>query len=467
MTLVKQEKTGTARWPLAAMMVGGAIRTGLLAVAYARTGTHVITQGDTASYLEPGRNLIKHGKYLIGGLPEIDRTPGYPLFTMLSGMAFDSVLLTVLIQIAVSMLSLVLVWKITERIFPDRDAGRAAAWLYAAEPISVLYSVRLLPETLFVLLILATVERLLSFYESGRLSSLSVSGLLLAAATYVRPVSYYLVIPLAVALAVTAPRNKGFKWKAPAILLLSVVPWLALWQLRNKVETGYSGFSSIVEQNLYFYQSAEVTAELDHISLGAEQKRLGYPDETSYFAVHPEQKDWSEMQRLQFMRNQSLQILANHRGLYLKTHFVGVAVVAFTPCATELLQLLKLYPQDEAMPRRVLNEGIVSSFEQMLQTHPGVTFALVLFELTLLILYGLAAYGIARGKGQKVPLMLLIGVALYFLLISGGAQAVGRYRLPVMPEVCIFAGAGLACCRQKKRAESETPLLVRDALTRS
>lgn len=443
---------GRSRWPLAAILAGITLRVVLMVAAYLLTGTQIMTQGDTASYLEPGRNLILHGQYVSGGLPEIDRTPGYPLFIMLTGMASDHVLHTVLAQIVVSMLSLLLVWRIAERVFPNRSAGIIAAWLYALEPISILYTVRLMPETLFVVLLLATIDRLLAFYATGRLSTLFVSGLLLATATYVRPVSYYLVFPLAVALVITAPRSRGFRWKAPVVLLLSVLPWLAGWQLRNKIETGYGGFSSIVEQNLYFYQSAEVTAELAHISFAAEQKLLGYPDEASYFAVHPEQRGWTQAQRLYYMRSQSMQILDRHRSLYLKTHLAGVAVVALTPCATELLQLLHLYPQDEQMPHRILNEGIASSLGRVMWTHPGVTIAMVLLEILLLLLYASAIYGAVRGRAERVPLMLLIGAALYFLLISGGAQAVGRYRLPVMPEVCILAAGGLAILNAKTRS---------------
>ena len=444
-------------WPLAAMLTGTTLRVALMIAAYLLTGTQVMTQGDTASYIEPGHNLILHGQYVSGGLPEIDRTPGYPVFTMLTGMAFDNVLLTVVAEIAISMLSLLLVWKIANRIFPNNSAGTTAAWLYALEPISILYTVRLMPETLFILLLLAMIDRLLSFYETGKLSTLAVSGLLLAAATYVRPVSYYLVIPLAMALVVTAPRSRGYRWKAPAVLLLSVLPWLAAWQLRNEVETGYSGFSSIVEQNLYFYQSAEVTAELAHISLTAEQKKLGYPDEPSYLAVHPEQKNWSPTQRLHYMRSQSVQILAQHRLLYLKTHFTGVVVVVLTPCATELLQLLHLYPQDQQMPQRILNEGIINSLAQIMRAQPLVTIVMGSFELILLLYYALAACGIFSGNGEKVPLSLLIGIALYFLLISGGAQAVGRYRLPVVPEVCILAAGGLSIIRSRRKAEPEGP----------
>jgi hypothetical protein len=64
-------------------------------------------------------------------------------------------------------------------------------------------------------------------------------------------------------------------------------------------------------------------------------------------------------------------------------------------------------------------------------------------EAGLLGLYLLAVRGMLCGGARREALWLLLGTMLYFLAVSGGAQAVGRYRLPVMPIVCIFAAAGL------------------------
>jgi hypothetical protein len=61
----------------------------------------------------------------------------------------------------------------------------------------------------------------------------------------------------------------------------------------------------------------------------------------------------------------------------------------------------------------------------------------------LLGLYFFAARGALFGHARRDALWLLLGISLYFIAVSGGAQAVGRYRLPVMPIVCIFAAAGL------------------------
>ena len=435
--------------PVAAL----ALRLILMIAAFFLTGTSVMTQGDTASYLNSGRNLILHGAFSAASLPEIDRTPGYPLFAELTGMLWDNVLLTVAAQILISLASLLLVHRIANRIFPNRSAGVVAAWLYAIEPLSIVYTVRLMPETFFVFLLLLTVDRILSFQSNGKPVELVFAGLSLAAATYVRPVSYYLVLALAVGVACTAQKQLRLWWKVPAVLLAVVIPALAAWQIRNAMETGYNGFSSIVEKNLYFFQSAEVTAGNQHISLESEQQQLGYPEDKYYLAAHPEQSEWTQAQRLHFMRRQSIQILEAHPILYLRTHFAGVALVAFTPCATEPLQLLGAYPADGVMPHRILNEGVAASAKRIIFAHPLVAAVMAMLEAFLLLLYAFAIRGCLATGNNRSATLTLIGIVVYFLLISGGAQAVGRYRLPAMPELCILAAGGITLSRKKETAE--------------
>jgi len=433
----------------APLLTAAFLRLSLMLAAYASTGTRIMTQGDTASYLEPGRSLLLHAVFATAGQPEIDRTPGYPIFAMIAGMAFNNVLLTATGQILLSLLSLLLVRRIADLVYPERNIGLIAAWLCAFEPLSILYTVRLMPETLFVLVLLVAIERLLIFQRTGRLTEIALAGGLLAAATFVRPVALYLGFLLAAGISLTTGSRRR-RWMAPAVLLFCFVPWLAAWQIRNAVETGYRGFSSIVEKNLYFFQSAEVSAELQHISLESEQKRLGYPGESDYLAAHPEQAVWTRSQRLRYMRSQSTQVLTQHPALYLKTHLAGVGVVALSPCATEWLQMLNIYPSPETMPRRILNEGIFASIGRILLSHPGVTLSMVFFEILLLLLYALAARGFMSPRQNRLAAFTLLGIALYFLFISGGAQAVGRYRLPVMPILCVFAAAGVPISRAKE-----------------
>jgi len=416
-----------------------ALRVALLAATLVRTGTGIITSGDTASYLEPGRNLLLHGRFLTGVLPEIDRTPGYALF--LAVVSLPGVAAAALVQVILSAFTVVLVWRLARAVFDDDRIPLTAAWLFAFEPVSIIYSVRLMPETFYLALLLLSLERMVVFLRGRCLRTLAASGLWLAAATFVRPVSYYLPVALALGLFAMMMRLPGLRWKAPAVLLLSVVPWLAVWQVRNLLETGYGGFSSIVVRNLYFYQAAEVAARVEHRFFSDVQSALGYPDEQAYFARHPEQTDWSQARRVAFMGSEAHRILAAHPGTVLKVQLEGSAVVAFTPCAADLLRLLGAYPKDG--PRRVVNEGPLRSAIRIAQVHPWEAALMAALELALLGYYLLAARGALSRSARREVLWLLIGVSLYFLAVSGGAQAVGRFRLPVMPAVWVFAAAGL------------------------
>jgi 4-amino-4-deoxy-L-arabinose transferase-like glycosyltransferase len=425
-------------WPVAA---AAGMRMALLASALVRSETGVIASGDTASYLEPGRNLLLHGRFVTGILPEIDRTPGYPLFlavASLPGAAFAA-----LAQVILSAFTVVLVWRLARAVFGGNRIALTAAWIFAFEPVSVVYSVRLLPETLFLTLLLLSLERLAVFLRDRRLRALSATGLWLAAATFVRPVSYYLPVALALGLIAVLARVPGLRWKAPALLLVSVLPWLAAWQMRNWVETGFARFSSVVARNLYFYQAAEVIARVEHRPFVEVQSQLGYPDEEDYVARHPEQAEWSQAQRIASMRSEAARVLRAHPGVFLRIVFEGSAVVVFTPCASELLRLLAAYPEDGAMPARVVDEGPARAALRLAKAHPWPAAAMAALEAVLLCLYILAARGALYGRAHREMLWLLLGVSLYFITVSGGAQAVGRYRLPVMPIVCIFAAAGL------------------------
>jgi hypothetical protein len=423
-------------WPVAAAAV---IRFGLLATALVRTGTSVIASGDTASYLEPGRNLLWHGCFVTGTLPEIDRTPGYPLFLAL--FSLPGLEIAAFAQVLLSVLSVVLVWRLARAVFGDGPAALIAAWLFSLEPVSVIYSVRLLPETLYLALLLLSLERLAVFFRSRRLSAIAVSGVWLAAATFVRPVSYYLPVALALGVFLFFIKIPGLRWKAPAVLLLCTVPWLAAWQLRNWNETGFTGFSSIVQRNLYFYQAAEATARAESRSFAGVQSDFGYPDERAYLARHPEQAGWSQASRIAYMGSEAGRILRAHPVSFLKMYAEGSAVVAFTPCVADLLRLLDAYPEN--WPQRVVSEGPLRMALRLIQTHPRLVAAMASLELLLLAFYLFALRGTLRMSPRRPQLGLLLGVALYFLAVSGGAQAVGRYRLPVMPVVCVLAAEGL------------------------
>jgi hypothetical protein len=443
------------------VITAAVVRLAMLAFTLIRSGTGALSLSDTISYLEPGRNLLLHGRYIADGVPDVLRTPGYSLFlaiTSLAGMPAAA-----LANVILSVFSVILVWRLGRRAFGDERIALGAAWIFALEPLSVANSVVLLSDTLFLALFLLVLERLAEFLCEHDLRALVAAGLWLAAATFVRPVSYYLPIPLAFGLFLVLARVPGLRWKAPAVLLISVLPWLAVWQMRNWVETRYSGFSSAAEINLYFVAAANVTARVEHRDFYALRRESGYVDFLNnsgqsylfppYLALHPEQAGWSQGQRLAFMHSESMHVIRSHYRVYL------------TSCLKSLLQPVFLlgagYQLDRPMypenPSRVagLADAPPSQWGRLISTaDPRVVIQKIVFTLVLLALYFFAARGVLRVGMNDVCLWLLLATSLYFLAVTGATGGPGggaRYRLPVMPAICILAAAGFGRARTLAR----------------
>jgi Dolichyl-phosphate-mannose-protein mannosyltransferase len=415
------------------------VRLGLLAVVLTRSGTTALSRPDTDSYLEPGCNLLLHGGFAEAGLPDIIRTPGYALFLAIVSLAGP--IATALTQVFLSALTVVLVWRLARGVFKNGQIALLAAWFFAFEPLFVIYSILLLSETLFLLLFLLSLDRLIEFLRERRLPTLAIAGLWLAAATFVRPVTYYLPIALAVGLALTLASVPGLRWKAPAVLLLSVLPWLAAWQIRNSLETGFAGFSSIQAQNLYFFSAAEVTSRMQHRTLAQVQNELGYNGEQLFLARHPESAGWNQAQRIEFMRAEADRVLRAHPGLFFITHFEGSMRTVLNPGAAVLLSMVNA-PVDERAFTRERDESPVWAALWMAKTYPAQTVVMAAMAMALLGIYSFAVLGAVRGGAPAPCLWLLLGVSLYFVCVSGGAIAAARLRLPIMPVACILAAAG-------------------------
>ena len=111
----------TARWTqrlVGPLIAASGIRLALMALLIARNGTSALALGDTNSYLEPGRNLLLHGRFVADGVPDLLRTPGYSIFlamTSLAGLPAAAVA-----NLILSVFSVFLVWRLGRAVFDLR-----------------------------------------------------------------------------------------------------------------------------------------------------------------------------------------------------------------------------------------------------------------------------------------------------------------------------------------------------------
>jgi hypothetical protein len=400
--------------------------------------------------------LLLHGCFYADGVPDLVRTPGYPLFLAITSLGGPPS--TAVIQVILSVFSVLLVWKLGRTAFGDERIAFGAAWIFAFEPISIIFSFTLMSETLFLALFLLSLERLAAFLRRRRLPVLAIAGLWLAAATFVRPVTYYLPVFLALGLFLVLARVPGLRWKAPVVLLICVMPCLGAWQIRNWIETGYGGFSSISEINIYFSDAAGITAQVEHRDINDVLAASGYPNHynmwvdnhgqiylsTEYLTFHPEQTEWSQGQRLAFMHSEALHIIRTHYGVYLHECLRSAFRTVFEPGAGLLYDLI--YPDGhDHIIGLSKDKGIAREVIELANAHPWIAAEKASFTVVLLGLYLFAARGILRIGMRNTCLWLLLGTSLYFIVVSAAATGPfgeARFRLPVMPVVCILAAAG-------------------------
>jgi 4-amino-4-deoxy-L-arabinose transferase-like glycosyltransferase len=407
---------------------------------------------DSYGYLVLARSLL-HGSFSTAGLPEIWRTPGYPLFLVPAVAVGHPVLIGLLGNFFLVGLTTWLIWRLANSLLPGSNAGVWAVLLYGIEPVSVLHSGRLLSETLFCSQALLFVWLLLAFIKRPFYLLLVTCVLALAMATYTRPVSLYLgigLVPLLLVRMGDAPLRR--RMVAAAVFSLAFLLALSPWFIRNSKVAGYKGFASVPDWNLYFMSAAAVEANLQHRSFLQVSNEWGNDDPERYFQKHPEQRAWSQAEIAKFWGSEARRIISQHPLLYARIHLHGCMIVLFDPEVTEMLKPLRLYPEYGGLMSRSLDSGFLGSIRWLFRNYPVAATVLPLSLVLVVLNYILAIAGLCLVPRQIR--LLFLALTSYFVLVSGIPAATGRYRAPIMPIVCICAGVAIAAWIAKRSVKT-------------
>ena len=396
---------------------------------------------DSKGYLRPAEELLRTGRFANDGSPEIMRTPGYPILLAPGILLGKPVPVTIALQVVLSLLTVWLVYRITVQIFENENAAAAAALLYALEPLSILYTTLVLTETLFALLVATFFFCLADYFKRRQaLGTLLLAALALSASVYVRPVSYYLPILVTLALLpALLVRFRKIKYALHALVFLAVSFGLvAAWQVRNRVETGYRGFSAVSDLNLYLYQGASARAKAEGVPFQEVQRRL------RLFEGHPEQSSWTEAQRSEVMRREGVRMILRHPLAYATIHLGGMMRVLFDPGSVDYLKIFQSYPRQGGLLANIADRGLASVVFGLIRGNPLVFWLQLFFFVLLAACYALALLGLfSRSRAGLWDRIALVAIIAYFVLISGGPHGYSRFRHPAMPFLCVLAGYGL------------------------
>jgi hypothetical protein len=416
---------------------------------------------DTLSYINPAKNLIELGQFSNGGKPEILRTPGYSLFLIPGIISGHIYFVTIFLQIVLSCCTVYLIYKIALIAFDRSRSAIFCALLYAIDPLSVMFSTLIMSETLFTTLITLFLYQLIKYftdnYSGQPRKQLFFAALTLIAAIYVRPIGYYLPFLITALLFVwifTKKNRHKILIVNACIFLIFVMGSVGIWQIRNYVKTGYSGFSAVSDYNLYCYNGATVMAYKNQIPRLEMSKQLGCTINKQdlsftedYFMLHPERRQWSQSKIYRNLAREGKEIIRTNFFAYAMVHLEGMLRLLISSPASRYAQFLlpasdynqsALYQISDVLIGRISWTEIVNFARRM-----PVFFAIDLSFLLLSAFYylGVGRALLSKRLWNKMSMILLVSVAAYFLVL-GGIPGNHRMRNPMMPMICLLAGYG-------------------------
>lgn len=423
---------------------------------------------DARTYDSIARNLLEGNGFSMNIAPpyesETTVTPGYPFFVAgIYAISGGSRIAVVLIQLLLNLALFAMLYRFIAKRFGER-AALLVGVLFILELNIAIFTNQITTETLFTFFFIPVLLLIIEWTERDRLILAVGAGLLLGAATLVRPVTLYFGVPLLLFLFLTRFRwRKLLGWGIIVVLQLACI---SCWVIRNRIVFGETFYSTVSSMNLMRYHAVPLKAKLEGISRvqaahELEQKALEgrtYENTPQYFRI---------------VGAEARRYILKHPLPYIGISIVGgLGTLAFPFSMHETGVYLggQKDPPGESIMVQMLaelsNGRIISVFKMAWNerlSYYGTAVAVLfliygLFHLAKLGL-GLRAYIVHGFKDPALLLFLLTGIYLLSLL---GLAVVPRLRVPVEPLLVSLAGIGLASKRIKKSKDSKEAMVGRD-----
>ncbi len=219
---------------------------------------------DEIEYFMLARNLAEgEGYRWYFDLPCTFRPPGYPFF--LAGLCFVGGAKYYLVRVLQTLFIATqpVLTVLLARLLTSPGRARLAGCFVAFYPPLVLYAVALMPENIFISLLLMSLIFLDKTLREAKRLPLALSGLLLAAAILVRP-SFTPFLAVLIPCFLYRSRNTRLalsQWATVTLIVLtSVIPWI----LRNTAQAGqFVYLDSTAGYNLYIGYNPQASGTFD------------------------------------------------------------------------------------------------------------------------------------------------------------------------------------------------------------
>ncbi|MCU0596928.1 MAG: glycosyltransferase family 39 protein [Desulfobacterota bacterium] len=408
----------------------------------------VVLQPDSRMYVSLSQGLLENGTLSYPGAlqaPSADRTPGYPAFLAAIFWSAGASLLTVIfIQILIDSVSCGLVFTLGERLW--QGSGFLSGILAAVNLGMITYSHFILNDSLFLFFFLLF---LLGFLKCIRQPSWTLSALLgvvLGAATMIRPVTMYLpliVMPFLLAASMIQQRRRFLPAAGKALVVGIVFAFcLAPWMARNYAHYGRWSLSSQSGEHLLQYIVPFTWQYSKGIPFIEGMKQTSDAFKEKAAQANLDLKKASPFEVSDFQVSVALDCLKEEpKAALAKAWFFGMVKNLFAPSIIDFSYLLKIerphffYTEGATTMERAWNflRGMKGWFGW------AVIGSMVLLGASRVVQVWGLIHLFRRKPWESLFLVVIIG---YFLMVSGPV-GYAKYRLPFEPILIVFLAVGL------------------------
>lgn len=382
---------------------------------------------DSSLYVSLASNLLDHHTFL-----SIRRTPIYPLFIAatyyLSGGRLQGVLFS---QCVLDSLTATVVSFIFFGFFKDNRYSLVAGLICAFNPFAIYYSNMILTETLFTFLLVIMFYLLIYFFHVQRPVYLAISSGMLGLSMLCRPIALY--IPLLILPGLFLIGNNLKKKVMFCILfILCFSAVVTPWYLRNHRYCHRWILSTIDEIN-YFISFAPEVLMIENNPLSVVQIKINEP------ILHYGELLWSGVKsKYGWRENSPYEVIDDAQRVAILGE-EGKKVILGKPLtflASHLINIPRtLFPYYPPFSKLTGSDAMI---------FPILSFIVDLLTMVFFVL-GSFFFFLKRWlspNSNKALMYIMMAMIIYFSFIPG-VVGYSRFRVPVLPYICILSSVGL------------------------
>jgi len=414
------------------------VRLAMFAMFLARGEPAFLRSNDSVLYLTAAENLLAYGMFSeqpgSPPPPTMLHLPGYPAVLALSTVVTAAPWFTAALQNIVSLLTVLLLFRLLEAAWGVRLAFWAALG-YGVEPFTAYQANLIMGDALFVFLLLLGLHWYLRGNRSGSRYVVASSGVAFALATYIRVASIYSALLLALWSLGTALRRRSWHDAARALVLSAVVTALLTpWVVRNGLTFGVWKLSVQPNYTLYLYHANQALALREGKDPPAVRGEL---------IAEMEAKTYGVRSRDEYMGRRAREILRQEWRSYVPLYLVKTLPFFLQSGWRDIVEVAGFSSGGRPVDLSgALLRGQWSAIASALRRTdvPAVSHLVGSAVWAFLTVLAAVAWVIAvRVDRQRFPTVLLmtLTVLLYALLASPLSHA--RYRQPVQPLIFALA----------------------------